>query len=80
MSGKAYTDGLNYDLLKRAVCGEETALEELLRIYEPFHNALCTREVLGPDGKIHREVDEDKKVLIQMHLVDVIQKKWRELI
>jgi len=80
MNGKAYTNGLNYDLIKRAVRGEEVALDELLRIYEPFHNALCTREVLGPDGKIHKEVDEDKKVLIQMHLVDVIQKKWRELI
>ena len=59
MGDKTYTDGLNYDLVKRAVHGEKDALKEILRIYEPFHNALVTREVLGPDGKIHKEIDED---------------------
>lgn len=68
MSGNAYTDGLNYDLIKKAVHGEKDALEEILRIYEPFHNALVTREVIGPDGKIHKEIDEDKKIQVQMHL------------
>ena len=43
-------------------------MEEILRIYEPFHNALVTREVIGPDGKIHKEIDEDKKIQVQMHL------------
>lgn len=80
MGDKAYTDGLNYDLIKRAVHGEKDALEEILRIYEPFHNALVTREVLGADGKIHKEIDEDKKIQVQMHLLEVIQTKWRELI
>lgn len=80
MSGNAYTDGLNYDLIKKAVHGEKDALEEILRIYEPFHNALVTREVIGSDGNIHKEIDEDKKVQVQMHLLEVIQTKWRELI
>lgn len=55
-------------------------MEEILRIYEPFHDSLVTYEVIGTDGKIHREIDEDKKVQIQMHLLEVIQTKWRELI
>ena len=55
-------------------------MEEILRIYEPFHNALVTREVIGSDGNIHKEIDEDKKVQVQMHLLEVIQTKWRELI
>lgn len=80
MGGNAYTDGLNYDLIKKAVHGEKDALEESLRIYEPFHNVLATREVIGPDGKIHKEIDEDKKIQVQMHLLEVIQTKWRELI
>lgn len=80
MGGNAYTDGLNYDLIKKAVHGEKDALEEILRIYEPFHNALVTRKVIGPDGKIHKEIDEDKKIQVQMHLLEVIQTKWRELI
>lgn len=42
-------------------------MEEILRIYEPFHNALTTREVIDPDGRIHKEIDEDKKIEIQMH-------------
>ncbi len=55
-------------------------MEEILQIYEPFHDSLVSYEVIGPDGKIHREIDEDKKVQIQMHLLEVIQTKWRELI
>lgn len=45
-----------------------------------FTMALVTREVVGPDGKIHKEIDEDKKIQVQMHLLEVIQTKWRELI
>ena len=71
---------LNYELIKRAVGGERDALEEILRIYEPYHNSLCTREVLAADGRLHRVLDEDKKVQVQMHLVEAIQKKWRKLI
>lgn len=80
MSDNAYTYGLNYDLIKKAVHGEKGALEEILRIYEPFQNALVTREVLGSDGKFYKEIDEDKKIQVQMHLLEVIQTKWRKLI
>lgn len=71
---------LSYDLIKRAVHGEPEALAESLRIYEPYHTSLVTKEQVGADGKIHKVVDEDKKIMVQMHLVEVIQKKWRELI
>ena len=80
MSGNAYTHGLNYDLIKRALFGDEPALEEILRIYEPFINSLVSYEVTGPDGKAHKEINEDWKVQIQMKLVDAIRTKWRELI
>lgn len=71
---------LNYELIKRAVHGEPEALEEILRIYEPYHDSLVTSDVAGADGRIHKVTDEDKKIQVQTHLVDVIQKKWRELI
>lgn len=80
MSDNPYTYGLNYDLIQKAVHGEKDALEEILRIYEPFHNTLVTHKVLGPDGKFYKAIDEDKKIQIQMHLLEVIQTKWRELI
>ena len=71
---------LSYDLIKRAVHGELEALEEILRIYDPYLTSLVTKERVWADGKIHKVVDEDKKIMVQMHLVEVIQKKWRELI
>ena len=80
MSANAQSHELTYDLIKRAVHGEPEALAELLRIYEPYHTSLVTKERVGADGKIHKVVDEDKKIMVQMHLVEVIQKKWRELI
>lgn len=36
--------------------------------------------LLGPDGKFYKEIDEDKKIQVQMHLLEVIQTKWRKLI
>lgn len=55
-------------------------MEEILRIYEPFINSLVSYEVVGPNGKLHKEINEDWKIQIQMKLVDAIKIKWRELI
>ena len=80
MGKKRYTDGLTYELIDRASQGEEAALEEILRIYESYHNSLVTTYVLGKDGKVHKKFDEDKKIQIEMHLVEAIKTKWRKLI
>lgn len=80
MNGGDEIHKLNYDLIKRAAHGEREALDEILRIYEPYHNTLVSENIVGADGKIYSRVDEDKKVMIQMHLVNAIQKKWRKLI
>ena len=80
MSEKNYTHGLSYDLIRRAAHGEMDALEEILRIYEPFHNALVSRDAVGADSRIYREINEDWKVELQMKLMDAIQRKWRELL
>ena len=71
---------LSYMLIMQAVAGDENALSEILNIYEPYHNALVTYEVVGENGMIYKMIDEDKKIQVQMHLVEAIQKKWRELI
>ena len=76
---ETYAHGLNYDLIKKAVEGDEKALEEILKIYEPFHNALVTDNVMGDDGEIHSIFNEDWKVIVQMKLINSIR-KWRELI
>ena len=71
---------LSYMLITQAVAGDETALSEILNIYESYHNALVTYEAVGENGMIYKMIDEDKKIQVQMHLVEAIQKKWRELI
>ena len=71
---------LTYDLIKRVVRGEPSAVEEILRIYEPYHNSLVSKEYVGEDGKIYKVVDEDKKIMLQHHVIDALQKKWRKLI
>lgn len=71
---------LSYMLITQAVAGDENALSEILNIYESYHNALVTYEVVSENGMIYKMIDEDKKIQEQMHLVEAIQKKWRELI
>lgn len=71
---------LSYMLITQAVAGDENALSVILNIYESYHNALVTYEVVGENGMIYKMIDEDKKIQVQMHLVEAIQKKWRELI
>ena len=80
MSKKAQSHELTYDLIKRVVRGEPSAVEEILRIYEPYHNSLVSKEYVGEDGKIYKVVDEDKKIMLQHHVIDALQKKWRKLI
>lgn len=79
-TGKDQTPKLTYPLIKRAVHGDETALEGILSHFDAYINAVSTVEKALPSGEIIEEVDEDTKIQIQMHLVKVIQKKWRELI
>lgn len=79
-TGKGETPKLTCDLIDKAVHGDETALEMILRHFDAYINTVSTVEKLLPSGKIVEEVDEDMKIQIQAHLVEVIQKKWRELI
>lgn len=71
---------LSYDLIRKAVHGDEKALEEILCIYDPYINSVVTCEKLLPSGEIIQEIDEDMKVQVQMKLMDAIKTKWRELI
>ena len=78
--GKGETPKLNYALIKRAVCGDEAALEMILQHFDAYINTVSTVEKTIFSGEIIKEVDEDMKIQIQMHLVKVIQEKWSELI
>lgn len=77
---EAETLKLTYDLIQKAVHGDQKALEEILHIYDPYINSVVTVERLLPSGEFIREIDEDMKIQVQMKLMDAIQTKWRELI
>ena len=77
---KGETPELTYALIQRAVHGDKAALEMILLHFDAYINAVSTVEKTLPSGETIEEVDEDIKIQIQTHLVEVIQKKWRELI
>ena len=77
---KGETPELTYALIQRAVHGDKAALEMILRHFDAYINAVSTVEKTLPSGETIEEVDEDIKIQIQTHLVEVIQKKWRKLI
>ncbi len=60
-------------LIHRAVSGEREAQDELLRIYEPFHDSLLAFAEAGLDGGIHNETREDWKSVVQMQMLQAIQ-------
>ena len=80
MSKEAQSHELTYDLIKRAVHGDQQAIEAYLRYYDAYINSLVMYDEVGPDGRIYRHTDEDMKIEVQMKLVDALQNKWRKLI
>lgn len=80
MSKEAQSHELTYDLIKRAVHGDQEAIEAYLRYYDAYINSLVEYETIGLDGRVYRHIDEDKKIQVQMKLVDALQNKWRKLI
>ena len=80
MSANAQSHELTYDLIKRAVHGDQQAIEAYLLHYDAYINSLVTYDEVGPDSRIYRHIDEDMKIEVQMKLVDALQNKWRKLI
>ena len=77
MTGMALkANDLTYELICAAVNGEKTALEEILRFYDDYINALATVKGEDAQGKTYRYIDEDLKARIQLKLIKAIP-KWR---
>lgn len=80
MEKNQQTMQLTVGLIRRAVDGEREAQDEILRIYEPFHDSLLSYVEAGLDGGIREETREDWKSMVQMQMLQAIQKKWRNLL
>ena len=59
MSKEAQSHELTYDLIKRAVHGDQEAIEAYLLHYDAYINSLVMYEEVGQDGRIYRHIDED---------------------
>ena len=79
MSKEAQSHELTYDLIKRAVHGDQEAIEAYLLHYDAYINSLVMYDEVGPDGQLHSYIDEDMKIQVQMKIVDALQNKWRKL-
>ena len=80
MNKESQSHELTYDLIKRAVHGEQEAIEAYLRYYDAYINSLVMYDVTGPDGRVYSYIDEDMKKQVQMKIGDALQNKWRKLI
>ena len=80
MEKNQQTMQLTVGLIRRAVSGEREAQDELLRIYEPFHDSLLVYAEAGLHGCIHHETREDWKSMVQMRMLQAIQTRWRSLL
>ena len=67
MKGMAMKENdLTYELICAAVNGEKTALEEILRFYDDYINALATVKGEDAQGKTYRYIDEDLKARLEL--------------
>lgn len=79
MSKEAQSHELTYDLIKRAVHGDQQAIEAYLLHYDAYINSLVMYDEVGSDGQLHSYIDEDMKIQVQMKIVDALQEWSRKL-
>lgn len=80
MEKNQQTKQLTLELIRRAVHGDREAMDRILRIYEPFHDSIATYEAQDANGNTYYAVNEEWKSMVQMHMAEAIQKKWKELL
>lgn len=80
MEKNEQTRQLTVELIDRAAGGDREAMDEILRIYEPFHDSLVGYDAEDAYGNVYHGINEDWKIMVQMHMAKVIRTKWRRLI
>ncbi len=67
------TKGLNYELIKKAVSGDEIAINKIVAIYEPYINTLASEPVYDRDGNEYIGINVDLQDHLRSKLIQVIQ-------
>lgn len=68
------TKGLNYELIKKAVSGDEVAINKIVKIYEPYINTLVAKKLYDADGNEFIGIDVDLQEYLKTKLIEIILK------
>ena len=66
------TKGLNFDLIEKAVSGDETAINKIVAIYEPYINTLSSQSLYDKDGNEVIGVNVDLHDYLKSKLIHII--------
>lgn len=65
-------NALSYELIERAVSGDETAIKRIISIYEPYINTLASKELYDAEGNEYIGVNVDLKDHLVRKLISLI--------
>lgn len=65
--------------IQAAICGEETAIVEIITLYKPYIKALATRELKDEFGNVFYYVDDSIVIRLETSLICAILKKFKIL-
>lgn len=68
------TKGLNYELIKKAISGDEVAINKIVKIYEPYINTLVSTKLYDADGNEFIGIDVDLQEYLKTKLIEIILK------
>lgn len=66
------TNGLSYELIQNAVSGDETAINRIVAIYEPYINTLASQTLYDKAGNEIVGVNTDLHDYLKSKLIHVI--------
>mgnify|MGYP004619439037 FL=1 len=67
-------NALSYKLIEQSVSGDETAIDRIVEIYQPYINTLASRTLYDSEGNEYIGVNVDLRDHLTRKLVDIIQK------
>lgn len=65
---------LSYELIEKAVSGDEEVINRILKIYEPYINTLASQTLFDKDGDEYMGGNVDLKEHLTSKLLTVISK------
>ncbi len=63
---------LSYNLIERAVSGDESAVKRIVAIYEPYINTLASKPLYDSEGNEYIGINVDLKDHLTQKLLDLI--------